>query len=362
MMMSVPAGVACLAQRFGKDIGALSPGLQCKPPWYRIAYIVSQQACCYDAPVMSCPTSDDVRVSVDVTLVFQITDASSFIYRLGAKNFDEFLTGTVDEAIRNLVRSFDHKNVYAMRGDKTDHMLQLLNDKFQHAGVTFHDAKITSVWLPDQLANAVEITTKLEKGMDKRIVENEFEMEKIRLQSVMDVENINRRQEQVKVAEAGRKRRSELEHDQRVIKVEEEGKVAMIVADGQVQVAQKRVDTELMLTKTKLETWKLKELAEAHAKALELKAKADHEEEVAQIEALAKLEKMNSEAEIITCDAAVEAETWEHKKAMREHELLLKEKGILSNFAEKGAFNLIGTPGDRLVNSVLAGSAGVAGR
>jgi len=206
IMMQIPSGCSCLLQKFGQDIGEGMPGLHFYPAYYRIAYVVTKQSNTYDAPVQNCPTSDNVRVSIDVVLVFHISNAHDFIYRLGAKNFDEFLSGTVDEAIRMEVRKINHKEIYNMRGEKADYMLTLMNDKFGPAGVRFTAVKITSVWLPDKLAYNLEETTKMEKGMDKLRRQNTFEMMEIKLGCDMALEEIKRRSEQVLVSEQGRKK------------------------------------------------------------------------------------------------------------------------------------------------------------
>lgn len=357
LFMEVPSGVYCLAQKFGKDVGVLSPGFHFLPAYWRIAYVVTQQSCCYDAPVLSCPTADDVRISVDVVLIFKIADPGKFIYRLGAKNFDEFLSGTVDEAIRMLVRQETHKTVYELRGgERASMMLKMLNDKFLESGVTFSDVKVTSVWLPEQLAGPLEITTKMSKGMEKLITANEFEMLQIRMDSEMQIEEIRRRQEQTLVNEAGRKRRAELEFEQRSVKAEEEGSVAMIQAKGKVEVDQLKTETDLARTKMRLETWRVQQLADAESKAAAEKMKADLEEEAAVIAASWQEEKMIMDAEVTKYEADAEQEAIKGMAAKREHDYLLREKQILRDLATKGEFNLIGTPGDRLVGAMLKGT------
>lgn len=356
MWLEIPTGVACLMQRFGKDIGTMSPGLHILPSWYRIAYIVSQQSCCYDAPVVACPTSDDVRVSVDVVLIFQITDPQKFIYRLGAKNFDEFLSGTVDEAIRMLVRKESHQTVYALRGERADVMLKMLNDKFVEAGVVFHDVKVTSVWLPDLLANSLEITTKMSKGMEKDITSNEFEMLKIRQDSEMEIEEIRRKQEQVLVGEAGRKRRAELEFEQRSVKAEEEGSVAMILANGKVEVNRLTCQTTLDRTRKTLEAWRINQVTDAETRCNAKKTAADHTQEAAIIQGAWQEEKMLMDAEVTKCEADMESEAQKNLAAKREHDHLIHEKELLKQCAGKGSFNLIGSSGDRLVNAMLKGT------
>lgn len=356
MWMEVPTGVYCLMQKFGKDIGPATPGWHLFPAWYRIAYVVTQQSVCYDAPVLSCPTADDVRVSVDVTLVFNITDPGSFIYRLGAKNFDEFLSGTVDEAIRMLVRKETHKTVYALRGERADLLLKMLNDKFSNAGVAFQDCKVTSVWLPDSLANCLEITTKLGKGMDVRVTECAYDFLNIQLASEMQIEGIRRAQEQTLVAEAGKKRQAELQFEQRSVKAEEEGEVTMILERGKIEVKMLTTQTDLDRTKQRLETWRVSTIndKETSTDAMRVQADLDCEKEV--IRASWREEEMIARATITKCEAGVEKDAIASLAAKREHDLLLREKSILEKLADKGSFNLIGTSGDAMVGAVLRGS------
>jgi len=356
LMMRVPTGCYCLVQRFGKDIGEMEPGLHLLPSFYRIAYVVSKQACTYDAPVMLCPTSDDVRVSVDTVVVFQINNPSDFIYRLGAKNFDDFLSGTVDEAIRMLVRKEDHKSVYSLWGERADHMLKLLNDKFSSCGVRFSDVKITSVWLPDALATCLEATTKMDKAMDKLRRQNEYELMQIKQESEMTIEEIKRRGEQVLVAEAGRKRRAELEFEQRSVKAEEDGRVALIDMEGKAEVMKIQAQTELQRTKTKLETYRVMELAKSESEANAFRKGADLEVEEAIIEAGWQEEKMINDALSVKHEAGSEQEAGRWLTAKRKHEAELKEKRILGELAKDGHFNLVGTSGDKVVGAMLSGN------
>lgn len=344
-----------MMQKFGEDIGEAEPGLHILPAWYRIAYVVSKQANTYDAPVLLCPTSDDVRVNIDVVLIFRITDPRKFVYRLGAKNFDEFLSGTVDEAIRMLVRQTDHKTVYWLRGDRAKDMLPRLNSVFEGSGVAFSDVKITAVWLPDSLANSLESTTMMDKAMDKLKRQNEYEMLKINMENAMQIEEIKRRLEQVLVAEQGRGARAELEFDQRKVKAEEDGRVALIDAEAKSQVMKLEAQTQLNRTKVTLETLQVQE----HAKAKEYDCKVRHDAEVdcevREIAAGWNEKKMICEAGATKHEAAAEKEASRGLVAKRKHELDLREKEILATLAETGNFNLVGSSGDRLIGAMMTG-------
>jgi len=361
MFMQVPSGCYCIVQRFGKDIGEMAPGLKVLPSFYRIAYIVSKQSCTYDAPVLNCPTSDDVRVSVDVVLVFAVNDPSKFIYRLGAKNFDDFLSGTVDEAIRMLVRKEDHKTVYALRGERADHMLKLLNDKFLESGVRFTQVKISSVRLPDALDNCVETTTKLEKAMERLKRQNSYEKLQIKLENEMAIEQIGRTKEQTLVAESGVKRRAELEFEQRSVKAEEDGRVSLIESEGQAEAQLVTVNAELKRIEYKKEKFIdskghcILEIAEAATAAAEVRIQADMEEEQAVIQAIAAEDGMKQEAVIIKTEAKIEGQAYTLLAKRRKHDLDLREKAILQDLATKGNFNLIGTSGDKMIEAMMKG-------
>mmetsp|Transcript_34254 Transcript_34254/g.102359 ORF Transcript_34254/g.102359 Transcript_34254/m.102359 type:complete len:417 (-) Transcript_34254:242-1492(-) len=355
-MLSVPTGVYCMMQRFGKDIGRADPGLHMLPPYYRIAYVVSAQSCTYDAPVRACPTSDDVRVHIDVVVIFQIFEPHDFIYKLGAKNFDEFLSGTIDEAVRMLVRKEDHMSVYTLRGETADTMLQILNHKFTECGVRFSDVKVTSIWLPESLHRSLEMTTKMEKAMDKLERENEFEILRIKQESEMQIEEIRRKGEQVLVSESGRKKRAELEFEQKSVKAEEEGKIALIEAESKVEVMLLETKTQLERTKMQLETWRISETANADAAANTVKVEAELKAEEMIIEGKWQEEKMVCDAEATKHEAGAESEASKCLAAKRQHELDLREKQILMKLAEQGNFNLIGSAGDKIINAMMTGS------
>mmetsp|Transcript_65121 Transcript_65121/g.187168 ORF Transcript_65121/g.187168 Transcript_65121/m.187168 type:complete len:413 (+) Transcript_65121:3-1241(+) len=356
IMMQVPSGVTCLLQKFGMDVGEAEPGLHLKPSYFRIAYVVTQQSCTYDAPIMVCPTSDDVRVNVDVVLVFRISDARKFVYRLGAPNFDEFLSGTVDEAIRMLVRKQTHATVYELRSAKADDMLQMLNDKFMESGVSFEDCKIVSVWLPVTLTGYLETTTMMYQAMSKIQRQQDFEILQINQESEMHIEEIMRRREQVLISEGGRKKRAELEFEQRSVKAEEEGRVGMIEAEGKVQVMHLITSSQLNRKKTELETKRLLEISQAEADSTSVRCKAELEAEKMVIEAGWREEQMVCDAEATKHEAVAEREASVCLVEKRRHELAMRERQILAQFAAKGQFNMVGESGDQLIQAMMSGS------
>lgn len=358
-ILTVPSGVTCLLQRYGKNMGEATPGMNFMPAWWRIAYVVSQQSNTYNAPVTTCPTSDNVHVDIDVVVIFRITNANDFIYKLGVSNFDEMLSGTVNESVRCLVRSKSHKDVYALRGDRAEKMLNMLNEKFLFAGVTFSDVKITSVWLPAALSSVLEATTTRFKSMDRITREHEYNILQINQDCDMAIEKISREKEQCLVTEAGRKKKAELEFDKRSVKAEEDGRVAAITAEMEAEVMILNATAQLNRTKTELEAWRIGELAKAEMEGLVIKTKGELAAEAKLIEANWEEEQMICEAEATKHEASAEKEASRSLIAKRKHELEMREKGILSKLAEVGRFNLVGASADRLIEAMLSGSLGI---
>lgn len=353
--MTIPTGCFCLMQYFGKDIGVAQPGGSIKPPYYRVAYVVSQQSCTYNAPVKDCPTSDNVRVGVDVVIVFAIRDPQKFVYKLGAAHFDKLLSGAVDEGVRLLVRSQSHQGVRTLRGSRADALLTSLNNKFKDGGVTFSNCTITAVILPQSLEVSLEHTTELRKKMEKMNRDHEYHMGEIQRASALEVEELAKKSEQAIVMETGKKKRAELNLEQRMVKADEERSTAMIEAQTQGQVGKMEATSALERTKVNLERARVEAISKAEAEAEARRVQADIGFESSQMNAEAEKQRLLGQAEAIKLDAQAEAKASQHLTQKRKHELDMREKEVLKELAEKANYNLIGEPGDRLVDAIMTG-------
>ena len=150
--VTVPSGPYVLWQKWHRDMGELSPGVQwIWPFWKRISHIVTSAALTYNAPARNCPTADAVPVHVDLTLTFRIGPdaeaARKFVYGLGAHRFDEMLTAETEEAIRGLVYSVTHDKVNDLREEFAVGMKSVLNNKIEKYGVQILFVKITGAKL-----------------------------------------------------------------------------------------------------------------------------------------------------------------------------------------------------------------------
>ena len=128
---SVPTGPYVLWESWGKDMGALSPGLKlCWCPYKSVTHVVTKAAITYDAPSYNVPTADNVMVDVDVSLTFSISGgesaASDFVYKIGPVNFADYMAAKTEEAVRGLVHGVTHNKVNDLREEFATTMLDSL--------------------------------------------------------------------------------------------------------------------------------------------------------------------------------------------------------------------------------------------
>eukprot|EP00928_Gymnodinium_smaydae_P072151 TRINITY_DN55565_c0_g1_i1.p1 TRINITY_DN55565_c0_g1~~TRINITY_DN55565_c0_g1_i1.p1 ORF type:complete len:420 (-),score=114.88 TRINITY_DN55565_c0_g1_i1:186-1445(-) len=357
----VPTGCYCLAQWFGKDVGKAEAGMSFHLPGYRIAYMVTQQNCNYNAPVKECPTSDNVRVGVDVVVVFSIRNPEKFIYNLGAVHFDHLLSGAVDEGIRLLVREQSHSTVKYLRGSRSEELLKSLNAKFEACGVNFSSCQITSVYLPRSLDDCLENTTAMKKAMEKSTREQALEMKSIEQKSEIDIRLLERQLEEAKVKEGGKKTQAELRHKSALVKAHETRGVAEIEATEKAQVDQMKLNSQLQRTATELNKQRVERMSKVEAAVEARRAKADNEYFKVLTEAEAEKTQLLGEAESLKLDAEAEANTSAHLVHKRKFELEMAEKDAILQLAQKADFNLIGAPADALITAVTTGKLGEGG-
>jgi regulator of protease activity HflC (stomatin/prohibitin superfamily) len=79
----------------------------CWCKYKRVAAMITRNSIRYDAPIKNCPTKDNVRISVDISLTFHVgpqeDECRNFVYRLGPTRLDELLAAESEEALRNFV-------------------------------------------------------------------------------------------------------------------------------------------------------------------------------------------------------------------------------------------------------------------
>jgi regulator of protease activity HflC (stomatin/prohibitin superfamily) len=178
LKLDIPSGVTTIGQKWGAHDGILAPGAKCCfCANRRIAAIVTQNSIRYDAPIRDCPTKDNVKVSIDISLTFRIgpgeAEYKTFVYELGPSKLDELLAAESEEAIRNFVRSVKLSQVQDIKGEIADTMLQDLNKKFNPLGVYFENVQIMTIQIPPALREDLAKTTGFDTMLQNQIKKHE---------------------------------------------------------------------------------------------------------------------------------------------------------------------------------------------
>ena len=142
-------------------MGILREGLHFKFLGYSIDFIVTRGSIAVDAVASSVPTKDNVFVSVDTTFRFRITDAVSFMYKLGPGKLQDLIQASYEEAVRTLARATSFIDVYDLHNAKTDTMQNALNTLLSEYGVEIISIAITHVQLPTELETLMSDFTTL---------------------------------------------------------------------------------------------------------------------------------------------------------------------------------------------------------
>lgn len=51
-------------------------------PWTEAQYLITEQTIAFDQPVTSCPTSDNIFVRIDVSVVLNVNKDSNYVYQM----------------------------------------------------------------------------------------------------------------------------------------------------------------------------------------------------------------------------------------------------------------------------------------
>jgi len=363
---TVPSGVSCISQRFGKDCDPVingvmqltDPGFHCAPAYTQVKYCVTKQSCTYDAPVKLCPTVDNVMVDCELTLVFQIGPepelVRNFVYKLGAVRFNEFLSGEVDEGMRQLVRGEKLENVLELRGSSqagVRRVLETLNLKFQPFGVRFLRAAIKEVRLGSKLEKLMEETTNFRTKIKDIEKEHEVEMKKV---------NYDYEQKRAELDRDYDRRLQDIENDMTValidrkkMKIAAESKKEVAITKAEENRSVQRLKAQADLDVSTLQGKQTNEalLAKIYAKSESEKISAERDCKVRIAESEAMVQVAANKAEALRTEAVAEGHAAASLKTVREWELQMAKLEVSEMMARKSKIVIAGENGDRLLSS-----------
>jgi regulator of protease activity HflC (stomatin/prohibitin superfamily) len=139
----VPEGANAILLRGGKYYKTLDSGLHWVMPYYPVSHLITRRVIPFDVPAYVSPTQDNVPATVDMLVMFNITDPYKFVYRISADDFDHVFLAACQDALRQLVRGVPWHDVLNLRQENTAHLQEAIAADVADYGVEINRVNIT---------------------------------------------------------------------------------------------------------------------------------------------------------------------------------------------------------------------------
>eukprot|EP00494_Astrolonche_serrata_P030853 UN31121 len=331
------------------------------PYWTRVAYMVTPAAITYNAPVKKCPTLDNVMVDCDLSLVIHIgsrpEQVKNFIYKLGARRFNEYLSAACDEGIRQLVRDTKLDDVYELRGSGgqagPEKLLQQLTLTFKEYGIVFKRAAITDVHIGKKLVQILQGTTEFSAKLKEAQKEHEHKMKIIRHDHDRELKTVDRDYD---------RRIQDSRNDQQVALVDREkqrvdaqARRSVAIAGGQerAQVSIKRAQADFDVVTQNAKESNALLVGKVQSECDAEKIRITQEAKVRQVDADAQLSASKEKADALVATAKAEGDAAERLKIVRQHRLKLAQYEVSENIARSSKLVIGGESGEKLIKTMV---------
>mmetsp|Transcript_23878 Transcript_23878/g.48614 ORF Transcript_23878/g.48614 Transcript_23878/m.48614 type:complete len:472 (-) Transcript_23878:166-1581(-) len=348
---SIPAGFTAMVSRWGAMIeskdnaedGGWEPGFHCFYPWYRVDRLVSKQLVIFDTPVKDCKTKDDITVNIDVLIVFEIVQASDFVFGIGPDKLDDFLRASQEEVLRQMAGETHVENIYDLHGTNTEKWVTQMNEKFSRYGVKIHHFTVRNVMIPQDMAQDFEDKTlyeskSIEKAMqqdsDRLKLSNDEELQKLR----EECDNMRMAEEEKSVTA-----KAQLAKEVREVLASTDKDVLLAEAQRDADVQDVTTTADLELAQNQAEIHTLKRETEANVEKEVGKLEAEAEAYESQKRASAKMEASAKTSLGRTTLAEAEGAAEEAFAARRAQEQELARLAILARLADNQHIKVVTT-------------------
>jgi len=355
--LTIPANCACIIEKDGICHGELPAGRHQMGWKYRVAFIVTKQACTFNYSVKKAATRDNVMADVDLTLVFNIDQPQTFVYSLGATHFNNMLKAVAEEATRTLVRSIDHTAIYELRSSAADQMLAVLNRTFREFGILFVNTTVTNVTLPEDLSRCLEEASRIDSQMQEASRSQEFKLKQLNDQADLDLKSITLQNERAAADLEAKKETTRIESEARVDEAQKEAERAILKQKQASETARVKATAALRDEQTKAKMESERAILAAQQKAMVSKQQAQMEAARAVMKAETELQSAESDAKVVKLEADAEAANAAELAGERERELRREAVAALQKLAQQGKIVLSGSSCEQLLDALVSGES-----
>jgi len=161
----IPQARTGIVERFGKYKGTLSPGLNVITPFIdKVRYIIDTREQVVSFPPQGMITQDNLTVSIDTVLYFQVTDPIAATYEIA--NYITAVEQLTMTTLRNIVGGMDLETTLTSRESINSQLSAVLDIDTGRWGLKVKRVEIKSIEPPASIKDAMEKQMRADR--DKR--------------------------------------------------------------------------------------------------------------------------------------------------------------------------------------------------
>ena len=163
----IPQARAGIVERFGKYRATLQPGLNVVTPFVdRVRYVIDMREQVVSFPPQPVITEDNLVVSIDTVIYFQVTDPVAATYEIA--NYIQAIEQLTMTTLRNIVGGMDLEQTLTSREDINRGLSSVLDEATGRWGVRVGRVEIKGIDPPPSIKDSMEKQMRADR--DKRAV------------------------------------------------------------------------------------------------------------------------------------------------------------------------------------------------
>jgi regulator of protease activity HflC (stomatin/prohibitin superfamily) len=219
----VPQARAGIVERFGKYRATLQPGLNVVTPFVdRVRYVIDMREQVVSFPPQPVITEDNLVVSIDTVIYFQVTDPVAATYEIA--NYISAIEQLTMTTLRNIVGGMDLEQTLTSREDINRGLSGVLDEATGRWGVRVGRVEIKGIDPPPSIKDSMEKQMRADR--DKRAV-------------ILTAEG--QRQSSILTAEGNKQAailNAEGDREARILRAQADREAAILQAQGEGQAIQ----------------------------------------------------------------------------------------------------------------------------
>jgi regulator of protease activity HflC (stomatin/prohibitin superfamily) len=219
----IPQARAGIVERFGKYHGTLQPGLNMITPFVdRVRYVIDMREQVVSFPPQPVITEDNLVVSIDTVIYFQVTDSVAATYEIA--NYISAVEQLTMTTLRNIVGGMDLEQTLTSRDEINNRLRGVLDEATGKWGIRVNRVELKGIDPPPSIKDSMEKQMRADR--DKRA-------------AILTAEG--QRQSAILTAEGNKQAAilsAEGERESRILRAQADREAAILKAQGEGQAIQ----------------------------------------------------------------------------------------------------------------------------